>query len=824
MGASKPGIAQQSTLAQSETGTTSRPADSRGVDLESIVITGVGGRPKSQFKNSVSVSDLSLSEIKDFAPRTTAEIFRNIPGIRSESSGGENNANIQVRGLPVTTGGAKFVQLQEDGLPVLAFGDITFGNADNFLRFDTTVRRLEAIRGGSASTFASNAPGAIINFISRTGDVASGEIGLTRGIDFNTTRLDFEYGSPIFDEWQFHIGGFYRTGEGPRAAGYNAENGGQIKANLTRNFSNGYVRVYYKHLNDRTIPYLPAPVLIEDGEAKPLPQFDFRNQTLASRYLLNNVRVDSNGQINTTNIADGVRSLTNAVGLELDFDLGARWKLTNRGRYSVNRGGFVGSFANAVVDVGAAASNFGAAGLIFHNGPSASSAITGPSSLNGGSNFIIDNLLFDVNVQDLSHFVNDMRLARTFETGFGDFDVQVGYFKSVQQVETEWSFNAYLQELQGDNAALISLVDASGALLSVNGVRSFGIFDPYFDLEFNRDAVFGLVSYSHQRLTLDASVRYDRMQSSGTSNLASPDPDNNPGGFTPSDIDVNGDGEIVAAESGIGTVDQGDLFGIDYAVNYVSYSFGANYALFDGLAAFARYSQGASTNGDRLLLGGNGFNLSGELIDDDIGVDVVRQAELGLKVSNRGAFIPGNLNLFVTGFFANSEESNFEVTNGRAFDRTVRALGVELESSYLYGPFSLAAGLTVTDAEITEDSINPDNVGNTPRRQALLTYQVTSSWNDYLFDHGFSLGFNVVGTTGSFAQDNNDFKMPGFAQLNLFANVEILPQAILSFNANNILNVFGITEAEEGTVPENGIIRARPINGRTLSMSLRYQF
>ena len=73
-----------------------------------------------------------------------------------------------MRGFPISTGGGKFMQIQEDGLPVTEFGDIAFGNTDIFIRFDESVERIESIRGGSASTFASNAPGGIINFISKS--------------------------------------------------------------------------------------------------------------------------------------------------------------------------------------------------------------------------------------------------------------------------------------------------------------------------------------------------------------------------------------------------------------------------------------------------------------------------------------------------------------------------------------------------------------------------------------------------------------------------------------------------------------------------------
>ena len=122
--------------------------------LETIVVTGVPRRTTIMASSS-SVSSLSLAQVEVSTPRSTAEAFRIIPGVRSESTGGEGNANIAVRGLPVASGGAKFLQLQEDGLPVMQYGDIAFGNADIFMRLDNTVQTIESIRGGSASTAAS---------------------------------------------------------------------------------------------------------------------------------------------------------------------------------------------------------------------------------------------------------------------------------------------------------------------------------------------------------------------------------------------------------------------------------------------------------------------------------------------------------------------------------------------------------------------------------------------------------------------------------------------------------------------------------------------
>ena len=120
--------------------------------LEEVVVTGVVN-PRAKIKSSVSITTLDVKQVEQSAPRSTAEIFRTIPGIRSESSGGEGNANISVRGVPISSGGSKYLQIQEDGLPVLLYGDIAFATADIFTRFDRNIAKIEAIRGGSASNF-----------------------------------------------------------------------------------------------------------------------------------------------------------------------------------------------------------------------------------------------------------------------------------------------------------------------------------------------------------------------------------------------------------------------------------------------------------------------------------------------------------------------------------------------------------------------------------------------------------------------------------------------------------------------------------------------
>jgi len=304
---------------------TEQPTVSDTRDSSEIIVTAVA-HAQNKLDSSISVSSLSADAIQTAAPRSVAEVFRSIPGIRSETSGGEGNANIAVRGLPVASGGAKFLQLQEDGLPVLEYGDITFGNADIFLRADFSISRVEAIRGGSSSTFASNSPGGVINLISKTGESEGGAIQASTGLDYSDYRFDVDYGGHLTDSLRFHIGGFYRQGTGPRAAGYDGNKGGQFKFNITKEFTGGYIRLYGKYLDDRAIGYLPNPVHVSGSNSNPkysnVPGFSINQDTLHSRYITRNMTLDGSNNPVVDDIRDGQHPVVKSFGLESQFDVG----------------------------------------------------------------------------------------------------------------------------------------------------------------------------------------------------------------------------------------------------------------------------------------------------------------------------------------------------------------------------------------------------------------------------------------------------------------------------------------------------------------------
>jgi outer membrane receptor protein involved in Fe transport len=230
--------------------TAAAPAETPIATAPKAFSTGVA-KGRDLLDSAISASTLDVVDLPKVGTSSVAGIIGNLPGIRAESSGIDGNSSLTVRGLPLAADGSKYLQIQEDGLPVLEFGDIHFGSTDEFVRADLGLSQVQVIRGGSASTFASNSPGGLINFISKTGDVEGGAVQVSSGLDHDLNRVDFDYGAPLADGWRFHVGGFYRQGEGPRDIGYDGFQGGQIKANLTRQFSNGYIRFYTKYLDDR---------------------------------------------------------------------------------------------------------------------------------------------------------------------------------------------------------------------------------------------------------------------------------------------------------------------------------------------------------------------------------------------------------------------------------------------------------------------------------------------------------------------------------------------------------------------------------------------
>ena len=777
------------------------------MNLSEFVVTGVVNN-KSALESSVAITSIKPKSIERLGAVTTAEIFKSIPGVHSESTGGEGNANISVRGIPISTGGAKFLQLHEDGLPVMQFGDIAFGNADIFLRSDQTISRIEAIRGGSASTFASNSPAGIINFISKNGAVEGGTIGTTFGLDYKNLRTDFEYGAPIANGWRFHLGGFFRTGNGPRDAGYTANYGGQVKANLTKEFKNGYVRVYFKHLDDKAISYMPMPVMAsgtgKDPNFESIPGFDAKNAALQSPEFLHILSVDGNGNSRTTNMADGMHPISNAFGTEFSFDLGEGWKITNKGRKAFNSGSFNAPFPVQIMKADALAQSIGGANYTasYAYGENAGKALTAAELTNlNGNGLLMKIATFDVQINSLDNFTNDFFLTKKFNK----VNLTAGYYKANQRINMTWLWQTYTTDVQSQ-PRLINIASGDSSFYSEGGLTAHGIpawgncCTRGYDMNYTIDAPYANVGVElTDMINVDASIRYDFGDAAGYYL-----------GNKQAAIDVNNDGTISPVEESVTVLNTSEAKPVNYNFNYVSYSLGANLKLDEAKAIYARYSKGGRANADRLLY--SSFLTSAGGAIEGLDADKVSQAELGLKYNSP------KIAFTVTGFYSYISEQNEEF--GKTINTEFNSAGAEFETSVNLGNFNATASAIYTTAKIKK-SLSETEVGNVPRRTPALMYNINPS---YTYKKAV-IGLSFIGTTKVYSQNDNAIVLPAYLYLNAFASYDITKGFTLSANVNNLTNTLGFTEMEGDGFVDNttNYMRARPITGRASTLSLTYR-
>ncbi|MCF6328355.1 MAG: TonB-dependent receptor plug domain-containing protein, partial [Henriciella sp.] len=525
------------------------PALAQEEDAESrqqtVIVTGVvkaGGQNK--LDSSISVSSLDIDDIAKAAPRGTSEIFRALPGIRSESSAGGGNSNIAVRGMPISTGGAKYLSLQEDGLPIMLFGDFDFAPADGFYKVDSTLGRVELVRGGTASTFATNGPGGIINFISKTGSTEGGSIALTTGIDYDDFRGDFEYGGALTEDMYFHIGGHFQQGGDYRDFGFDAISGGQIRASLTKEFDNGFIRLHTKWLDKADATYMPQAAGLSGNEVTDsISGFSANSDSLHSPFIRNGRDVDGENTINNYDLADGIRVKIKSFGGQANFDIGAGINFDNKFRYQDISGNFNAPFTHAVSDADALlAGTFGGATATYFNGAGTGNPVTSASLLAATGNSLISEVsYFNTDLDDMSNFANELKLSKSFELEGSTVDVTVGYFFMQQNFKQDWHWNRFLTDTTS-NAALIDVTGfTDNGILGYNQGFGWNGTNRNYDLEYQARAPFIAGSWALDNgLTLDASLRFDTMEQRGTRTEAVGGP-----------FDVDGDGIIDPPEADV---------------------------------------------------------------------------------------------------------------------------------------------------------------------------------------------------------------------------------------------------------------------------------
>ncbi|MBD8051962.1 TonB-dependent receptor domain-containing protein [Limnohabitans radicicola] len=712
--------------------------------LDEVVVTGTA-TGASKMKQSNSVSTVGVEQVLQSQPTNASDILRTVPGIRAESSGGGGNANVTVRGLPISAGGSRYVQFQEDGLPVLLFGDVAFATPDMFLRADNSLERLEVVRGGSASTLATNSPGGIINFISKTGEEPGGSIGVTTGLGYDEKRLDFDYSGKLSDKTRFFIGGYTHQGQGPRNASANSTQGGQIKGNITQELDNGYVRFSFKHLDDQSPLFMPVPVKISNGKVSELAGIDPRKASMYSPYWVKDYTLTKNNTMVGTDVNDGLRVKQNSFGVETELKLADGWKLSEKFRSSSNSGRFIGLFpAN---DVAAAP-----AGTKYATGPNAGKAYVGNA---------FTNTVFNTSMDDMGSTTNDVKLSKSFAQADGaKLNTTFGLFMNVQKVGLTWNFNQYLMQATDNNPALLSnsTTNSYGAVALGTDVWG-GCCTRAIDATYRTTSPYAVIGWEKGALSIDGSIRQDSQVATGSYNQA-----------------VSNQFQAGKAQA------------IDYKKNHTSYSVGANYQLNKDLAVFARVSEGVAFNADRIMFGSAAVPMAGGA--GVVPINTVQQYEGGVKMRD------GNLSTFVTLFQAKTDESNYDATTQKSTANKYDAKGLEIEAGYKMGAFRVNGGITLTDAKIVSS-------GLTPNRQAKVVYQLSPTYTA----GAFTVGAAIVGSSSAKDAQGTPYEatLPAYTVVNAFANYAISKDLLATFGVYNLSNTIGYTEINDGRMAARSI-------------------
>lgn len=453
-----------------------RPAD--GLSLDEVVVTATP-EARSRMRQSLSVSALSGEQLTDSGASSVADALRLVPGVRAEASSGEGNANVTVRGVPISAGGSRYLQFQEDGLPVLLFGDVNFVTPDMFMRLDPGTDGLEVVRGGSASTLASQAAGGVVNVLSKTAaDLPGSLLEVTASLaGGRSRRLAFAHAIPSPDGGGVLLSGFLRDGEGPRPThGARMEQGGQLRLVLTRAMGGGdSARLFVKLLDDQTPTQLTVPVRIVQGRIQRLQGVDPRDFSPYARGLPGISPFGLSGG-KPADINDGLRARSVAVGGQLDLTLGGGWVLSEKFRVARNAGAFNGLMPGS-----------------YASGANPDS--TAPAGYNA--------LYLGARFNDVGLAVNDVRATRTEVLGEGrTLSATVGLFLARQKLDLDWEIGGF------------------SSPLPVDGGTSYGSYSSSYrralDLRHDAVAPYLAAGLAWGPWNLDASLRQDHQHVTGS--------------------------------------------------------------------------------------------------------------------------------------------------------------------------------------------------------------------------------------------------------------------------------------------------------------------
>ena len=800
-------------------------ADAAASDaVEELIVTARAGAEQRKVEASYAITTVSEEKLRLQSPVSTAEALKNVPGFWVEASGGEAGANIRARGIPLE--GYSAVALQEDGTPIQNDGGLGFLNSDFSFRMDETIQRLEVVRGGPSSIFTSYAPGGVANFITRKGsDQFEGLVKAQVG-DYGLARGDFWVGGPVAG-FRVGLGGFYRVSDGVRDPGYRADEGGQIRLSVGRDFERGSIDFNITHLDDNTIFFLGVPLTFDaDGDTAGVPGFDPNYGTFAgpetSKFAFRTNRGPY--QFDLTRGADV--KLTQST-LTFKYELGAGWEVQDNLRYRTSDLARAGLFPNTPVT---AASRLAQIRASLPAALGATSVeyrfVNAPGERFDVANQNGNGLVMDASMREqditLDEWINDFRLLNSFEVGGQTHNLALGlYYAKVQETFFQIGASA-LVDVQ-DNARLLDMValNASGqvvANITEGGISRYGLQFNNAEGESDTIALYAADEWSiNDQLRVDLGFRWERIEMSGRNERSAT-------------VNLNQSPSLADDQVLVGT---GVFDPLDREFDGWGATVGVNYQIQPNLGVFARY-----TYGFRLPSLGD-FLTSPTRTDPRVqGIDL---AEAGIKIDQPKFTVYATA--FYTGFDSQSfSETRFDAATNTFVSRTeftsTTSYGVELEG--MIRPvdwFDVSFMGTAQDPRFGDFKFST-NVGgvlvpsdftdNVQIRAPKVSGRITPGFN--LMDGKLRLEGDLQYYGKRFSDAANTLIIPDYFLLNAQVRYNVTDNLSLYAYGTNLTNEIGLTEgnprAGQFISGETGAkyYLGRPELGRAFRAAVLYRF
>lgn len=752
---------------------------------EEIVVTGTAGGGISRQDAAFAITSINADAIDRAAPNSTADLFKVIPGVSAESSGGQNGANIFVRGYP-SGGDAEFVTLTVQGVPFFSPPTLSFLENTQLIRIDETIERVEAVRGGTGALFGNGQPGLTVNFVQKEGGRDFEGLVKASITDYGDLRGDMLLSGPLGENTSFMVGGYYSSGEGIRSPGFTAEKGGQITGNIRHDLDKGSILVFARYLNDRGQWLLPIPVIRDGNKVRRFGNIDPGTGVLAGPETRLSVLPDGT----RTDLADGRGARLINLGTNFDYEVGEGFQLRYRASYlkgDADTTGLVPASTATTANAYAASLGSTVGSLTYVNG---GQAVAGTTQVIRAGTWIVRKQIED--------FTND--LAVEWESGNNKFTV--GAYYSDFSSDDQWNLgNVHLLTAE-NHGRLLNLTLANGQIATNNGFTQGSFFNVNAAYDGREYAFYAVDEYQiTPELRFDAGLRYQNYKATGTI-------ENN------SSVDVDGNPNTLY-DNGTAVLN-GTFRNIAYKKGAWSWTAGLNYDFSSSVGAYVRYNRGNT-------------NPFFDNLRDGIFVSPrVDNFEGGVKV--RTDLVSLYATLFHTKF---KGLVTTVIQNGApvADIGGARSTGVELEGQIRpVDNFAIAFSGTWLDAKYRDFFAGGGTVdlsGNRVQRQPKWQWRVTPSYDiEFGGDGKVSLysTFSYVGDR--FSDTANTQSLPHYFKIDAGVTVDVNKALTFAVTADNLTDKVGLTEGDPRTLGQTGgeVVNARPILGRSFRFSAAYKF